>query len=199
MKRSLALSALGMLLLAAACVTINVYFPAAAVEKAADRIIDEVMGQEANRENRPAPSPQSLLKLPQRMLLALLDAAIPAAQAQQADIDISSPEIQRLKSSMQGRSAGLRPYLDSGAVGFTADGLVAERDRNLVPLAERNTVRSLVAAENADRAALYRQIAVANGHPDWEAQIRQTFAARWIAKAQPGWWCEETGGTWKQK
>ena len=29
-------------LLSAACVTINIYFPAAAAEKAADRIIDEV-------------------------------------------------------------------------------------------------------------------------------------------------------------
>lgn len=28
--------------LAASCVTINIYFPAAAAEKAADRIIDEV-------------------------------------------------------------------------------------------------------------------------------------------------------------
>ena len=29
---------------AAGCVTINIYFPAAAAEKAADRIIDEVYG-----------------------------------------------------------------------------------------------------------------------------------------------------------
>lgn len=31
-----------MLLAVSACVTINIYFPAAAAEKAADRIIDEV-------------------------------------------------------------------------------------------------------------------------------------------------------------
>jgi len=30
-----------------ACITINIYFPAAAAEKAADRIIDEVLGKEA--------------------------------------------------------------------------------------------------------------------------------------------------------
>ncbi len=39
--RSGGLAALAMLL-AAGCVTINIYFPAAAAEKAADRIIDEV-------------------------------------------------------------------------------------------------------------------------------------------------------------
>lgn len=33
---------LGGTLIAAGCVTINIYFPAAAAEKAADRIIDEV-------------------------------------------------------------------------------------------------------------------------------------------------------------
>ena len=33
---------IGVCCLAAGCVTINIYFPAAAAEKAADRIIDEV-------------------------------------------------------------------------------------------------------------------------------------------------------------
>ena len=31
----------------ASCVTINIYFPAAAVEKAADRIVEEVWGEKA--------------------------------------------------------------------------------------------------------------------------------------------------------
>ena len=34
------------------CITINIYFPAAAAEKAADRIIDEVLGKGAE----PAPA-----------------------------------------------------------------------------------------------------------------------------------------------
>jgi hypothetical protein len=40
MKNLFAISMAGMTL--AACVTINIYFPAAATEKAADKIIDEV-------------------------------------------------------------------------------------------------------------------------------------------------------------
>ncbi|ATE59355.1 hypothetical protein [Thauera sinica] len=36
------LAGASMLLVLAGCVTINIYFPAAAAEKAADRIIDEV-------------------------------------------------------------------------------------------------------------------------------------------------------------
>ena len=38
-----------------ACVTINVYFPAAEAEKAADRIIEDVWG----KDGKPAPAPQS--------------------------------------------------------------------------------------------------------------------------------------------
>ena len=33
------------LALGGGCITINIYFPAAAAEKAADRIIDEVLGK----------------------------------------------------------------------------------------------------------------------------------------------------------
>jgi hypothetical protein len=44
----------------AGCVTINIYFPAAAAEKAADRIIDEVWqikkDGDAARPDKPAPS-----------------------------------------------------------------------------------------------------------------------------------------------
>lgn len=37
-----------------ACVTINVYFPAAAAEKAADKIIDEVL--QSRQANKPVPT-----------------------------------------------------------------------------------------------------------------------------------------------
>ena len=37
-----------------ACVTINVYFPAAAAEKAADKIIDEVL--QSRQATKPAPA-----------------------------------------------------------------------------------------------------------------------------------------------
>jgi uncharacterized protein len=181
----------------AACVTINVYFPAAAAEKAADRIIDDVWGA---REAAPTPAPtSSAAQVLQTLAAGALQLLIPAAQAAEPDIDISSPEITRLKSQMERRFAELKPYFNDGVVGLTADGDVAVRDPAAVPLANRNTVRTLVANENADRAALYREIAAANGQPQWESQIREVFANRWIAKAQPGWWYQDTSGAWKQK
>jgi uncharacterized protein YdbL (DUF1318 family) len=184
----------------AACVTINVYFPAAAAEKAADRIIEDVWGP----EGKPKGGEQSSLDAmrPGEVLVAALgralDLVVPAAEAQ-ADLDISSPAIRRLVSSMESRHGQLEPYYASGAVGLTADGLVELRDPNAVPLAERNTVRRLVADENADRNALYREIAAANGKPEWESDIRTTFAQRWIAKARSGWWYRDAAGGWQQK
>ncbi|HSO05953.1 MAG TPA: YdbL family protein [Pelomicrobium sp.] len=126
------------------------------------------------------------------MMLAL-------APARAADLDISTPAINALRASMQERHAQLLPYYRSGAVGLTRDGLVALRDANAVPLAQRAAVNALVKAENQDRLALYREIARANGHPEWEADIRATFAQRWIDRAQPGWWYQTAAGGWARK
>jgi hypothetical protein len=53
LNRLLLTSAL--MLTVAGCVTINIYFPAAAAEKAADRIIDEVWQLQGSR-TAPAPA-----------------------------------------------------------------------------------------------------------------------------------------------
>ena len=68
------------------------------------------------------------------------------------------------------------------------------RDRNLVPLKERNAVVQLVAAQNNDWNALYAEIARLNNHPEWQDNIRRAFAERWVAKADKGWYYRE-GGT----
>jgi uncharacterized protein YdbL (DUF1318 family) len=123
---------------------------------------------------------------------------VPAAHAQ-ADIDISSPAIRALTASMKGRAGQLEPFYSSGAIGLTSDGQVEIRDPNAVALADRNRLRKLVADDNADRNSLYREIASANGHPEWEADIRSTFAERWIANARTGWYYKSKAGAWTQK
>ena len=130
-------------------------------------------------------------------LLILSILVTPFAQAA-ADIEINSPAISAIKSSMQARHSQLAPMYNSGAVGLTKDGMVAVKDATSVSLKDRGNLNSLVAAENKDRNALYKEIAVANGHPEWEAEIRSTFAQRWIQKAQSGWWVQDAGG-WVKK
>src|SRR5262245_29978783 len=185
----------------AACVTINVYFPAAAAEKAADRIIEDIWGPE--KGPKPEGGTQgAIFANPGGVLLAslggALDLVIPRAEAQ-ADLDISSPAIRTLTASMKARAGELEPFFASGAVGLTSDGLVEIRDANAVALADRNRLRKLVADDNADRNSLYREIAGANGHPEWEADIRSTFAERWIANARAGWYYKSKAGAWTKK
>jgi uncharacterized protein YdbL (DUF1318 family) len=202
-------AALSAVLLLGACVTINVYFPEAAAEKAADKIIDQVYGTDGrptpaagDKRTDLAPLPAAPAAAEPRLLLAaagaVLDLLVPPAHAQAPDLNVSTPAIRALVSSMESRHAALAPFYASGAIGPTDDGMVEVRDQNAIPLAERSNVRKLVADENADRANLYAEIAKANGNPGWTADIRNTFARRWIERAQPGWWYRE-GGTWRQK
>lgn len=189
-----------------ACVTINVYFPAAAAEKAADRIIEDVWGPQSSRKpesnEAEAQGTWELQPRAKRVMLAaassVLDVLVQPAHAQ-ADLNVSTPAIRQLTQSMEARHPKLKKYYDSGAIGFTQDGLVEVRDQNLIPLPERNAARKLVAEENADRVSLYREIATANNHPEWEADIRSTFAERWISKAAAGWYYQDAKGTWQQK
>ncbi|MGR8978496.1 MAG: YdbL family protein [Gammaproteobacteria bacterium] len=187
---------LGALLLAA-CVTINIYFPATAAEKAADEIIKDIQNVTPQKIE-----PKSSLPESHALLYRWLDKAvgffISSAQAEEADLSIDSAEIRKLRSAMESRFPSIKPFYDSGAIGIQADGLLTVRDPGSVPLKDRNRVNKLVAAENSDRENLYRAIANANGHPEWYAQIKSTFASRWIGNAQRGWWYQ-SAGSWKQK
>jgi uncharacterized protein len=134
-------------------------------------------------------------RLPAILFLWLLAASVLA----QGNLEISTPAIGQFKNGMSQRHGQLLPWYESGAVGLAKDGTVALREPGAVPLAQRQSVTGLVAAENADRAGLYREIARANGNPGWEADIRATFAQRWVDRAPAGWWVQSATGIWQQK
>src|SRR5688572_29900609 len=109
-------------LVLAACVTINVYFPAAAAEKAADRIIEDIWGPGDGPKpegNEQTSNGRDAGELMVAALGGALDFVIPAAHAQ-ADIDISSPAIRALTASMKGRASELEGFFSSGALGLTS-------------------------------------------------------------------------------
>lgn len=132
-------------------------------------------------------------------VLAALASLVPLPALGQVNLEINTPAIAALQRSMQQRHSQLAPLYASGAVGLTRDGNIALRDARAVPLAQRQQVNALIASENQDRAALYREIARANGHPEWEGDIRATFAQRWISRAQRGWYYQNASGAWVRK
>jgi len=219
MKRAIAVTGLTSLLgfaLLAGCVTVNVYFPAAQAQQAADKIIDAVTGstagppaQEPQSKSQSAPgaeppsSDRRAAVTPGSVLLAatgrILELLVPAATAQeQANLNISTPEIRAIIASMRQRfQQHLKPFFASGAVGLTAGGTLAVRDPSSIPLSERATVVRLVTQQNQDLSLLYGEIAKANGHPEWASDIRNVFAQRWQVRArQKGWYYRDGGGNW---
>ncbi len=183
-----------------ACVTINVYFPEAAAVEAADRIIDKVRGENgSDQTSKRQPAANDGPTFAASVLRGLGSFLIADANAQApVDFDKPSPRKQALENALADRFKAIRPYFESGALGLTDSALIEFRDRNLVPLKDRNNVVQLVAAQNNDWNDLFAEIAQLNGHPEWQDSIRRTFAERWVAKANKGWYYRE-GGTWKQK
>lgn len=196
-------------LMLSACVTINIYFPAAAAEEAARTIVRDVLStpsQEQNEEkNEQAPSrlnDQSALDSASYWMVLtgrLLELGVAEVHAAEMDININTPAIGKLRASMNNRQRSLSGFYRSGAVGFDQAGRVAVRDAASVPMNQRNQVKKLVADENRDRDALYREIARANQHPEWEQDIRQTFSRIWIEEAPAGYWYKSAGGSWVRK
>ena len=191
-----------------ACVTVNVYFPESAAQRAADLFIRDVYGEDANSsaparkgENAPSGEPQSLRRLMPQLESGLASIGrffIRQAHAQAPDINIQTPAINRLKSAMAARHQQLSQGYANGAIGMAATGLLVLRDAKSVPLQQRNQIKQLVVQENKDRNTLYKEIAKANGHPEWEQEIRAIFAQRWVGNAPSGWWFE-SGGAWTRK
>jgi len=186
-------------LVAAACVTINIYFPAEEVRGAADKIVDEVWGDrsaqapsEEQKQEPPAPAKTP----PGSSFFRLLSPGL--AYAAQ-DINISTPEIRAIKDSMKDRSGQLFPFLDSGNVGIGQNGLLVVRNTDGLSLKDRAAVQRLVDAENRDRLRLYQEISRANGFPEKVDEVQEIFAETWRDKAEKGWYLEQGGGKWTRK
>jgi uncharacterized protein len=206
MRKSLFVVA-AMLALLVGCVTINVYFPAAAAQKAADQVIGNIMGPDdqgatpAPASSVPPASSDNGASQPP-LAMRMLDAVIPTASAaeSQPNLDVKTPAIQAIEARMRDRfHSVLKGLLDSGAIGFTHDGDVAVHDASKIPLSQRAQANQAIAAENADRAQLYKQIADANGHPEWAQRMRESFAKQWISRARSGWYYKDASGNWKRK
>lgn len=182
--------------LISACVTVNIYFPAAAVERAAEQIVKETWGGPAGPVKMPAPQSSNRFA-PVRLASLIL---VSEAHAQEADINVSNPAIRALKDSIKERSAAIMPFMDRGNIGIAQDGLLAIRGTDGLNLKERAETKQLVDAENRDRENLYAEIAKANGiQKESIPKIKNIFAKSWLDQARAGWWIQDSQGNWKRK
>lgn len=172
-----------------ACVTVNIYFPAAEVRQAAEEIAKDVRGQESSQDPADTGSraPQSFLNL------------TGTAYAQQ-ELDISNATIRQIKEKMKARYAKLLPFLKQGVMGESSKGFLVIRDTGSIDLKARAEVNRQVSAENSDRTALYSAVSEALNVSGSElARVQEIFAKEWQKTAPSGTWIELESGKWEQR
>jgi uncharacterized protein YdbL (DUF1318 family) len=180
----------------ASCVTVNIYFPAAAVQKAADEIVQGVRQTDKKEEQKPEEQKKINLLYQELKKLSLG----PTVAYAQVDIEVSTPAIRALKDSMKQRFSQLRPFYDKGNVGENNAGLLEVKDLANLSLKEKADLSRLVEQENKDRNDLYTEIMKANKFgPDALPRIQKLFANSWRGNSQAGWWIQKDSGEWEKK
>ena len=192
-KYALGTAAAAGLLIALACITVNIYFPEATVKQAAAEIVDEIRKTEGEKK---APEALTVLSEPAR---APRFALFPMAYAQEAT-NVSTPAIRALKESMKNRFPTLKPFFDAGNVGETNKGLLEVRDESGLNLQAKAALRNAVRDENGDRTKLYAEVAKAlNIEASQIEKIQKIFAEEWAKSAAAGWWVQNEAGAWAKK
>ena len=183
------------LCLVLACITVNIYFPEAAVKQAASEIVDEVRQQNTNDKDTAEPAIKGQGPVSRSGGFSL----VPAAFALQ-ETSVSNPTIRAIKDSLKQRFPELRPFYDGGHVGESNTGFVEVRDDGALSLKDKAALRGLVRDENSDRTKLYAEVAMALGIEESQiGRIQKIFAASWIDNAAPGWWVQNEAGEWAKK
>lgn len=198
MKKGFFLGSLFSLILIISCLTINVYFPAAAVQEAANQFVEDVQGKNLGESNKP--TPESAQPSPQKEGF-LRNHFLRNAYAQGEEaIRINTPEANRLKSAMKRRNSTISQFKDKGAIGEDNEGLLSSRDIQNLPLPDRAKAKQTISQENSDRMNLYREILKANNYPHSKLkEIQKIFAKSWQMNARSGWWIQKEDGSWVKK
>lgn len=210
MKRSIAIG-LGCAAVLAACITINVYFPEAAVKELAQQIEDEVQRKAAGEpsptpvpEPTPTPVAEPTAGAPESLLSWVLSLGATTAYAAQEEVaapEITNPAIRKIIDSRAARLEAVNDLKAKGVVGESNQALLVVRNLDAIQgLKERAEAQKLIKDENADREQLFREIAAAkNVELAQLPQIRTTYAEALRENARPGDWIQLPDGSWAQK
>lgn len=167
------------LLLLAACVTINIYFPAEKVESVAGEIVDDIRGLKPGEVGQPPvqKKDQSFLHRATRLAQLALGASVVVAEEVTT---VSNPAIRALKESMKARYQVLKPFYEKKMVSEGKDGYVALGNTSGLDLKGLRDLKGLIAAENRDRQSLYQEVARAlKIDPSQVNKVAEIFAKEW--------------------
>lgn len=179
-----------------ACVTVNIYFPSSAVQKAADLIVDDIRGIEKGQE-RPKEKKQDK----ESRLINSVKVSFGIADAfAQIDIEVSTPAIRGLKESLKSRFPLLKPFFEAAVIGENNKGFIEIRDVSGLNLKQKAEINKLVEQENKDRESLYAEILKANKFgKEFMPDIQKIFANSWREKSLTNWLIQNDKGEWIKK
>jgi len=194
-------SVLAVLAIIAGCVTVNIYFPAAKVEKTAEKIVDEVYQEKKETPSQePTEMPRSSNEQGMFFGIARLARFGPAQAFAEEATTVSNAAIRGLKDQIGRRHQELLPFYQQGQVGINKDGFLEVRGTSGLGLPQVASLKRLVDADNAARRQLYEEVANALSlKPEQVSQVRQIFAKQWRDKAQAGWAVQADDGQWGRK
>lgn len=168
-----------------ACVTVNIYFPAAEVKQVAEDIAKGVRGQQPVQDFEKAPT--SWLQ-PEGLAFA------------GNELTVSNATIRQLKVRMKSRYPALALFLRGGHVGEAANGLLVIKGQAGLGLKQKAELKRLVNAENNDRIALYKAVAQSLNIPGSQLlRVQKIFAREWQKTAPKGAFIERSPGNWARK
>jgi uncharacterized protein YdbL (DUF1318 family) len=192
MKKIVRVGFVFLLITLISCVTVNLYFPAAEMKKAADTMVDEEF------KGTTPEKPKQSSRFYNPMIRISFGPSV--AFAADVDLNISTPAIRALKDSLKTRFQLLKPWLDKGVIGHNNRGYLEIRDTTGLSLKEKAELTALVNAQNRDRKALYGEILSANKlDPNKINQVEKVFADSRREKSHPGWWIQDDNGQWIKK
>ena len=199
--RRFSFSVLAVLALIAGCVTVNIYFPAAQVEKTAEKFVDEVYQEKKEPpKQEPTEKPRSSNDGDTIRGIVRLARFGPAPAFAEEAATVSNAAIRGLKEQIGQRHTDLMPYYQQGQVGITRDGFLEVRGTSGLGLPQVAALKRLVDADNATRRQLYEEVAKAlNLKPEQVSQVQKIFAKQWRDKAQTGWAVQADDGQWGRK
>jgi len=186
------------LLILFSCLTINIYFPEAEVQKAAEEIVEEIRKEAEDKKKEDKDS--QMIQMEQAMSGGGGSFSLVSSLYAQEATEVTTPKVRALQQSIKDRFPKIKPFFDNGNVGEGNDGLLKIRDESGLNLKDKAMLRNLVNDENNDRKNMYAEVARAM---EIEAsqipRIQKIFAALWIKKANSGWWIQNEKGVWAKK
>ena len=173
-----------------ACVTINIYFPAAEVNKTAQEIVRDVRGSDAADLNKKEPEAK---KEPGPVSLNLIGSQAWAGK----ELDVSNATIRTLKNRIKSNYPLLRNWLIQGVLGEGYNGFIIMKNEGGLNLKARVEAKRTMEEENSNRRALYAAVAKALDIPASQTdRIGKIFAKHWQETVPRGTWVEKAPGKW---